>query len=71
MMRLVQANVEVPFERQPDFKQLMQNMGRSVSELNDKVVMICILLPSVTQRAIHLVNAALSRCSKQCLNAHS
>jgi len=58
MMRLVQANVEVPFKRQPDFKQLMQNMGRSVSELNDKVVMICILLPSVTQRAIHLVNSS-------------
>jgi len=56
MMRLVQANVEVPFERQPDFKQLMQNMGRAVSELNDKVVMIRILLPSMTQRAIHLVN---------------
>ena len=56
MMCLAQANVEVPFERQPDFKQLMQNMGRAVSELNDKVVMIRILLPSMTQRAIHLVN---------------
>ena len=56
MMRLAQANVEVPFERQPDFKQLMQNMGRAVSELNDKVIMIRILLPSMTQRAIHLVN---------------
>jgi len=55
-MRLLQANMEVPFERQADFKQLMQNMGRSVSELNDKLYMICILLPSVTQRAIHLVN---------------
>jgi len=56
MMRLLQANVEVPFERQADFKQLMLTMGRSVGELNEKVYMICTLLPSVTQRAIHLVN---------------
>jgi len=56
MMRLLQANVEVPFERQADFKQLMQNMGRSVAELNDKVYMIWVILPTMTQRAINLVN---------------
>ena len=56
IMRLWQANVEVPFEQQADFKQLLQTLGRSVAELNDKVYLICMLLPSATQRTISLVN---------------
>lgn len=59
MSRLVQLNVEVPFEQRAEFNQLLETAHRQCQDLNDKLHLLHLLIPGITSRAITIVRSFL------------
>ncbi|KXN85860.1 hypothetical protein AN958_10758 [Leucoagaricus sp. SymC.cos] len=59
--RLLQISADVPFEHQAEFNSVLQNLGRQTGDLSEKMHLVYLLLPQVTQRAITICGVIMAQ----------
>jgi hypothetical protein len=55
LARFMQANIEIPYDQQAEFNRLLDATYRQAQELDQKLHLLHVILPSCTQRVIVIV----------------